>query len=489
MATTNRRSSFSLSSFKMAAQAAAYEEDYFMGEIIEDFIEKENHIGYFDTQPKLKGLPGLEGLHKLALTELTQEKTLEKWKQGKLPWQEVMVLLAAQYGAVFKKAAFIISPREWEKRQLNKETMALLELKGSPKLSKVLVQLGLPNRIMELLLSASLNKEESFTQVRSDYLACKDQGNSVYYSSCQATDLRAKWEGTNSYNQISGDLQYFGKSLFLWVIGDCMKENGEGFIARAKLRIMYADKEATKVAGLYIDRPYGQHSLLLDNLNQLEEWWNEYCEKFYGKTFPIFMPPVWSRDNGAGNDFQNYFGGYYPRKLYCPSAQEGYQDTLTIGLGGYDCFKEVGGKSSSLIKQAYLLRKKTGGAYKVPLVAVGYNPQKGGLVSPIDTDIPWRGIISDKRRENVDSYFLAIGKPESRFTFDEDNTIHCTLGGYRVKFAHFNWGYPIKSKWQLELIDHHTMLVYGNYHQDGFKETIVYEDFPELGFWKAVDLQ
>lgn len=501
MATSNNRRSFSISSFNMAAQAAAYEEDYIIS-LLEEKVdyeeewEEDDHLGYFDNLPKVKGLPGLEALHKLAQLELIQEKTLEKWKQGNLPWQEVMFLLAAQYGAVFKKAAFIISPSEWEKRQLNKETLIKLGLKGSPKLSKALVQLGLPNKVMELFLSASLSKNneklsKGVTQVRSDYLACSEQGNSIYYASCQATNPKAAWEGNNQYNQIPGDIEYFGKSLFLWVVGDCMKLNGEGFKARAKVRIMYTDREATKVAGLYIDRPYGQHSLLMDNLHELEEWWNEYCEEFYQRTYPLFMPPVWNRDNGAGNDFQSSYGGYYPRKLYCPSAQGGYQDTLTRGLGGYDCFNEVGSKSSSLIKQAYLLRKKTGGAYKVPLIEVKYNPQKGGLVTPVDNNRPWRGVIDKRARYQIAQYIQVIGKPESKFILGTswyNDNVECTLFGERVKFSSQESGWSVKSRWTLELLDHHCKLIEGVVNNDGSKEMEVISDFPILGFYKAVEL-
>lgn len=203
------------------------------------------------------------------------------------------------------------------------------------------------------------------------------------------------------------------------------------------------------------------------------------------------MPPVWSRDNGAGNDFQSSYGGYYPRKLYCPSAQGGYQDTLTIGLGGYDCFKEVGSKSSSLIKQAYLLRKKTGGAYKVPLVEVKYNPQKGGLVTPLDNNRPWRGVIDKRARYQIAQYIQVIGKPESKFIHDTNwyhDNVECTLFGERVKFSSQESGWSVKSRWTLEFLDQHCKLIEGAVNNDGSKEMEVISDFPILGFYKAVEL-
>lgn len=490
---------FNRSSYNFASQAEAYEEDYLYSLLHgekEEEVEEEVGVGYFDTQPKVKGIKGLEALHKIAQLELSKVHSLEKWSQGSLPWQQILFLKAAQYGTALRKAAYIISPCEWENRQLNKQSLIQLGIKGSPKLSKVLVALGLPNKVMELLLSAPLNKKTNVsnfkvTNVRTDYLACKEQGNSIYYSSCQATDSRSAWKGSTQYNKTEEDIPYFGKSLFLWTVGDCMSQNGSGFKARAKLRIMYNNKEATCVAGLYIDRPYGQHSLLMDNLHELQEWWDNYCEEFYNRTFPIFIPPVWNRDDGAGNDFQGKYGGYYHKKLFCPSALGGYQDTLTRGLGGYDCFKEVGSKSTSLLMQAYLLRPKSKGAYKVPLLSVGYNPQKGGLIPPVVNDRPWRGIIDHRARAQMQAYLQYIGKPESRFVLEDTwyhESVQCTLAGKRVKFVFDNLNWSVKNKWNLELIDHHINLLSGVVNYDNSTEVEVNNDFPELGFWKAISL-
>jgi hypothetical protein len=154
-----------------------------------------------------------------------------------------------------------------------------------------------------------------------------------------------------------------------------MSIDGTGFTARAKLRVLYYDEEATEIAGLYIDRPYGAASTLKAGLAQLAEWWATRSHT------PIFMPTTWERRDGAGNDFQYQYGGLHEEKLYSPSSTSGYQDTCTQGAGPYDFMVPVA-QHGSLIRRAFTARPKEGNVYLLPLAAVKYNPQTDKFTVP-----------------------------------------------------------------------------------------------------------
>lgn len=72
-----------------------------------------------------------------------------------------------------------LTPDEWISKKI-----------GNKKLSKHLLSLGLPNEDVSELLSATVT--DVTTRIVSDEDTCRNQGNSIYYSSCQATDDRAK---------------------------------------------------------------------------------------------------------------------------------------------------------------------------------------------------------------------------------------------------------------------------------------------------------
>lgn len=191
---------------------------------------------------------------------------------------------------------------EWEDKILSKSTMLKLGLKGSPKLSKVLLNLGFDNSEVSRLLGS---QKGSRSWLSSSIL---EQGDSIHYASCQARDPRAKWlrdGGSPSLSAVEEDLVAFNEGhLLMWVVGRPMSEDGEGFKARAKVRLLFKEGE---VSGAYIDQVYGQPGLL--KLEELEEL---LFEKFG------FEVPLLELDPKG--------------ELYeVPSAHVGYQDTLHAG--------------------------------------------------------------------------------------------------------------------------------------------------------------
>ena len=143
-----------------------------------------------------------------------------------------------------------LTPDEWISKK-----------KGNKKLSRHLLSMGLDNKDVSDLLSATAT--DTMTRIVSDEDTCRNQGNSIYYSSCQATDDRAKHDANSSMNVIDGDMKHLGESLFFWVAGNSMSVDGKGFTARAKLRIMYSDPNHTKIFGLWLEKIYGNASILI----------------------------------------------------------------------------------------------------------------------------------------------------------------------------------------------------------------------------------
>lgn len=422
---------------------------------------------------------------------LRLQKLRQKLRNREEGWQQMLVFVKAKYGADLST----LTSAEWESKQLSPKRVKELGLK-SPKLSKAMVALGVPPKEVSILLGTNYAKkgDSAATRVLSDQESCKEQGNSIHYSSCQATDPRAEWEGGDSYNRISQELGYMGTHLFLWVVGEPMSKNGEGFEARAKLRVMYEDRACKEVAGLYIDRPYGKHQLLLDNLDSLQAWWEDWCEAKGVPGLPILMPPVWNRDNGAGNDFQYMYGGRYPKKLYCPSAKGGYQDTLTHGLGGYDCFVDVTAKSKNLLMRAYTERSKFGGVYASPLTDVVYNPQKGEVKAPVVKLPSARPPVTELYRTGVTLIRNLFG-PVERFqqgsSADGGNGFFWKAGK-RFRYETLSvWDHHSRSRvyflWEVEDMDNHTYVLNARYSYEGLDQ-FVENDCPELGLWAPSEL-
>jgi hypothetical protein len=443
--------------------------------------EKKAYVKANLKQVKQPVLDGTEPL-KAVVEQQEFESELEAWaeEQGYVLAEDKPVhyeplrflSFSATKPAKVRRLAEFMTKEEWNCKILSSVTMKRLGLKGSPKLSKVLVSLGVPSRKVELMLSGSVKSvvASNVSYVTNDEAYIEDQGNSVYYSSCQATDSRAKWSGGDSYCRVEEDLEAWG--LFLWCIGDPMHVDGKGFIARAKVRLLTDSDD--EVCGLYIDRPYGAHQLLMDNVQDLVDWWSDYCrEQEYGNQ-PIYLAPTWQREDGEGADFEYRFGGR-SKAMYCPSAELGYQDTMSNGYGPYTFFKRLGVESGTWTKKAYLARPKQDNVYLCSLKDVDYNAQKAAFVVPNVADKAWRGFISNDQKITAYTLIKYLGMPDSKFEFDTNNQV---LAKYNNKSIRAYKGYHST---QLNY-DHRTFLDIC----DG--KTEVYYTLEELGFAKAEDL-
>lgn len=392
---------------------------------------------------------------------------------------QILSLVAAQFNnSDIVELKSILTQEEWDNRQVTKVSLVKLGLKGSPKLSKVLVALGLPSEVVQTILSGGSSKGNT-TAILSSHEDCLDQGNSTHYYSCQANDPRARSSFSESDNKIEEDLKYIGKSLFLWVSGNPMRIDGEGFKARAKLRIVYTDATCKQVAGLFVDRIYGQKALLENNYQELQNWW-----KKRGETTPIVK-------------------GGSKLKGFTPSSLGGYQDTLSPTGWGYFNMYQV-----SLIKEAYQSRIKVGGVYVHSLREVKYNPQAiEPMVAPRWEPKVWRGYIPDFIRPIIKHYYSYIGKPEIPINYKrkwrkDSITIENTLNGKecRLWWRDNIYEFTIENK-LIYRVDSEGLHVWGlsegyipserlpyNLYSGEEVNTIrVLFDKPEAGFWKALE--
>ncbi len=443
------------------------------------FDSKESKKAYVKANLRAVYQPVLNGTEplKAVVAEQQFESELEAWAteqnyvlaEDKPVHYEPLRFLAvsASKPSKVRRLAEFLTKEEWNAKLLSSLTMKRLGLKGSPKLSKVLVSLGVPSRKVELMLGGSVKSvvASNVSYVTNDEAYIEDQGNSIYYSSCQATDSRARWSGDDSYCRVEEDLEAWG--LFLWCIGDPMHKDGKGYIARAKLRLLTDDDN--EVCGLYIDRPYGAHQLLMDNVQDLVDWWSDHCkEEGYGNQ-PIYLAPSWQREDGEGANFEYRFGGR-SKPMYCHSAELGYQDTMSNGYGPYTFFKRLGVESGTWTKKAYLARPKQDNVYLCSLKGVDYNAQKAAFVTPNVVDKAWRGFITPDQKSTAYNLIKYLGMPYSKFEFDSNNQVlakYCNKSIKAYKSHHstqFNY-------------DHRTFLDIST------NKTEVYFTLEELGFY------
>lgn len=457
------------------------------GSLCLSFSSKEEKKAYVKANLRTEKPKTSDGLD--LLRSVVEEQSfiadLEDWAESEgyaLAEQEQVHYQPIKFLSIFssnstkvRRLAEFMTQEEWAVKQLTSKTMTRLGLKGSPKLSKVLVSLGVPMRKVELMLGGSIksvSSSKSISYITDDEEYILDQGNSIYYSSCQATDKRAKWSGGNSYCRVNEDLEAYG--LWLWCIGDPMHKDNKGYIARAKLRLLTNDDDY--VCGLYIDRPYGAHQMLMDNVQDLVDWWNNYCTKQRYGNLPIFVAASWQREDGEGADFEYRFGGI-SKSMYCESAQYGYQDTMTKGYGPYSFFKRLGVESGTWLKKAYLARPKQDKVYLCPLKSVDYNAQKGDFVTSTNTiQKPWRGFISDEQRAMAAKMISLLGVT-TKFDFSGTHVV----GNYNNKAI-----YIFQNSWSpaFNLMYDHSSV----YTLDINNKTVNNNDLQDLGFMKAVEL-
>lgn len=330
--------------------------------------ETEKLLKLFDAgfhTPQESGQEGSQVLSRLVgILEFSYQAFLRAWytlilldlriREGfRNPLEEIQPFLSLK--GINVKGAHLISRREWESKRLTKGTLRSLGILNqvklrSPKLSKTLASLLGSDWASALL--ADCKKSDTPSHLESqDPRWVWEQGNSIHYSSCQATDSRAKWVGGGSMRDLEGDLKFFGTELFFWTVGRPMSEDGKGFQARAKVRKVY--KEGNLV-GLLVDKIYGQgHLLQFGDLARLTEDFSDAALCLY---------------HGVESGYED---------LEVPSQEAGYQDTRR-GDTQKLALAQPNGKSA--LFRAYVSRKKDkSGVYQTPLRDVKYHPQKGGF--------------------------------------------------------------------------------------------------------------
>lgn len=181
------------------------------------------------------------------------------------------------------------------------------------------------------------------------------------------------------------------------------------------------------------------------------------------------MPPVWKRDNGAGSDFEDQYGGIYT-PLYCPSANGGYQDTMAGCHRTYSFFVNI---SENLLTKAYKNRPKEGSVYLTAIQVVEYNSQGNNLIFPKVAKREPRKQLSDASKKAAEQFFNLFGRPESKFEQFYSGCINTTYMGERVC-----WAYN-----KLEFMDRHVTPLQAI--RDGLE---VIDDLPGLGFKTACPL-
>ena len=358
---------------------------------------------------------------------------------------------------------------ELDSRMLSKSTLAGLKrlcprVGSSPKLSKVLIGLGLPEKAVSLALAAP--NAAALPRVSEEMQDLLEQGDSIHYDSCQRTG--------GNLNEVQGEVRFLATSLWLYVIGERKSLRGEGFTARSKIRLLTKDQAGLIPAGFYIERPYGQFSALLSHLEVLREWADRWCSEKGVEPLPIFMPAVWNRDNGGGRDFQSAYGGTYHTPLFCPSAAGGYQDTMTRGVGPYDFFEEVGVKQKSLLRKAYEERPIAAGAYTCSLKEHIWNPQKWCFQHP-PLAKEWRGLVDPLHRLQLDTIIGYLGYPKTKVLFEDNTAYYRESQDSPWVYANGNSLYAeVGNEWRL-VIDTPGGNVW------------VFEDLPSMGFHRALE--
>lgn len=288
-----------------------------------------------------------------------------------------------------------LSKEELETRVVSKAKMIEYKLRGSPKLSKIFLSFGIPQKLVSLALSAQAGGS---SRISAHLMDLRDQGNSIYYSSCQATDRRSKWfthgVGNAEYLNIHGDEPHLGKSLFMWVSGQRMSIDGKGFKARAKLRLIYShpvDWFGNELLAVYVDRIYGDEALLKADLPLLKEW----VQRTFGNVKIVSATTQWSEKRGF------IFG----TEVFCPSAANGYQDSTPSQIRSDTYHKLLSSEGESYFLYKYLLRKKQCGVYQV---------RTGELELPEERVRPH---LTTKTRELIKTWISILGYPDrdSRF--------------------------------------------------------------------------
>jgi hypothetical protein len=351
-----------------------------------------------------------------------------------------------------------ITVEEWNSKCVYKATLTAIQSKSrSPKLSKVLAALGCQQQHLDLILSATPKaKSTQQSYITQDPAYVLDQGNTVHYSSCQAT----KHETSHGISRIARPEEDIRDDLWLWVIGKPFFEDSQGFICRAKLRLLTATNG--DVRGLYIERIYGSTAALMSDIETLYKWWTLYCTQRDMPVYPVYREAWYS-------DTDNMV------RLYCKSAGYGYQDTLYSDSSREQRFVPIL-DGRSIMYRAYYSRIKSAGVYDVPITAVTYNPQNGSYTTPVPTTKRWRGILGDHVHKTVVAAISVLGNPDPKTmqTYKYCSSCKAQWQGrvFYISLSVDGTGYDVSD-------DDGDVLTYR------FGILVVHADVPELGFYKA----
>ena len=360
--------------------------------------------------------------------------------------KEIISLVAVQYSnCSVKKLAERLTKEECSSRMLSKKTQKAFGLK-KPKLSRALIDLGLPEKIVSLALAGA--NLEDIPRVSADVADLLEMGDSVHYRSCQR-----KGSGLREVEQL---VPFLGTSLWVYVVGERMSVNGSGFKARRLLRMMYHDAQCTKPAGVYLETVYGDPSLLP----------NEEVQRFF--KLPLLKP-------------------WYEKQvpLYCPSAEYGYNDTLAKKLE-QNMYQYIDSSAKSIIWEAYEQRPRQGGVYTHSLKENTYNPQNAKFRS-FPPERKWRGFLGYNQRALIEAWISIFGYPQERF---ETSELHCTseIKGVKPEVQFWYTGAGITDYCRFH---------FGTYNQYGERDVFldklpgrmeVRRNLPELSFYKPVDI-
>jgi hypothetical protein len=357
-----------------------------------------------------------------------------------------------------------LSGEELNSRMVSKDKMRKYGLKGSPKLSQMFLSCGISEKLVSLAFSF---KAKGDSYISTDLADLYDQGNSVYYCSCQGTDRRSKWfteaSGSAEFLKIYGDQPYLGKSLFLWVVGKRMSLDGKGFRARAKLRLIYQDSQdwfGNRVIAVYVDKIYGDTALLKADFPLLKEW----VRRNYGEVDIVSATSQWYEKRQFN----------YSETVYCPSAAGGYQDSCADVIPPTINFRLLSSKKESYFLYKYQLRKREAGAYTC---------RTGDLEVKVEERRPH---LTSKTRELIQEWISILGYPDKKSCFRGGFTPR-TVGEFVLKGTKHGLTLGLVQDemciYQMNG-DERTALV-----QKRYDMVNVISTFTELGFYPAVGIE
>jgi hypothetical protein len=285
-------------------------------------------------------------------------------------------LIAAQTNVAWLK--------EVEEPILTKEFMAKHGLKGSPKLSKQLINLGMHPDYVALILSSKSKTKIPYKlwTKESAEIIVRLQGNSHHFESCQKvknpTDLKC-WDGKSMCAVTEDVIPYLNGTLMFITIGNSILEDGEGWKSRAKLRLIR--NKRTKEVALYLDRVYGNTHDILEAAKEIAVFNNM---KLYTK---------------ALNTNKNK----HLLDWVMPSARYGYQDSpqwiYTSEL--------VYHSNNQLLFGAYIERQMNEGVYDCSLSEVQYNPQNNMFHTPNKNTVD-RSVFRNTKRYPIFHEMLKV---------------------------------------------------------------------------------